>query len=75
MKRHGSIKRLTIQSQKKKEINSDKDIYSTDEEDRLGELNQEVDQLMEDVFGVPLVHTCSSSCIVTLISTFVLNPM
>ena len=51
MNRHGSIKRVMTRSQKKKD--SDKDIYSTDEEDRLDELNQEVDQLMEDVFGIP----------------------
>ena len=34
------------------EIHSDREGYSTDEEDRLETLNQEVDQLMEDVFGV-----------------------
>ena len=34
------------------EIHSDREGYSTDEEDRLEALNQEVDQLMEDVFGV-----------------------
>ena len=45
MNRHGSIKRVMTRSQKKKD--SDKDIYSTDEEDRLDELNQEVDQLIQ----------------------------
>ena len=34
------------------EIHSDREGYSTDKEDRLEALNQEVDQLMEDVFGV-----------------------
>ena len=40
-------------TESEEEGHSDKDIYSTDEEDRLDELNQEVDQLMEDVFGIP----------------------
>ena len=40
-------------TESEEERHSDKDIYSTDEEDRLDELNQEVDQLMEDVFGIP----------------------
>ena len=50
MQRHGYGKMEMMQSEY--EIHSDREGYSTDEEDRLETLNQEVDQLMEDVFGV-----------------------
>ena len=50
MNRHGSIKRVITQSQKKKDIVIN---ISTALMKKTDELNQEVDQLMEDVFGIP----------------------
>ena len=49
MQRHSYSKMEMMQTQKRKYIRKG---YSTGEEDRLEALNQEVDQLMEDVFGV-----------------------
>ena len=49
MQRHSYSKIDMMQSQKMNYIRKG---CSTDEEDRLEALNQEVDQLMEDVFGV-----------------------